>query len=222
MAPGRPMKGWAQYGQHGVYGGPEWQKGKGQASPPHALLHSAFPPWHCTYCGSRFNWGTRESCRVCGERWDWGSWEQGRTDGKGVEVASLPAQVPAQTWAGMVKGKVGGPRAAQPAQTAKELQVKDLRKKQVVVDDKTQQTNNRDKQVEDILHSVLKLLGGVPLPAELEKAKEGMKTFLVALNPGAAQKESVERLAKLQRERVTGQTIEQTKEVCPAEEERVY
>ena len=51
------------------------------------------------------------------------------------------------------------------------------------------------------MHSVLKLLGGIPLPADLETVKEGMNIFLVTLNPGAAQKASVEQLAKLQKER---------------------
>ena len=105
-----------------------------------------------------------------------------------------------KSWSGVGKGKPAGPKGPPPAQLAAVQPVNDHPKKADVNVDKTKQLS-KDQQMEAVLHSVLKLLGGVPLPAELETVREGMKTFLITLNPGAAQKASVEQLAKLQKER---------------------
>ena len=72
------------------------------------------------------------------------------------------------------KGKPSGPKGPQRVQIVVEQQVVDTAKKEdVIVEDKQQQLA-RGKQVESVLQAVLKLLGGVPLPAELQKAQEGM------------------------------------------------
>ena len=105
-----------------------------------------------------------------------------------------------KSWSGVGKGKPAGPKGPPSVQLAAVQPVNDHPKKADVNVDKTNQLS-RDQQMEAVLHSVLKLLGGVPLPAELETVREGMKTSLITLNPGAAQKASVEQLAKLQKER---------------------